>query len=86
MRVHHRVRYAGRCLHVDLPDVMPPDWDAVRRDLDPDLLVFKAYITAPRTMTADDEAALDDLRRDLALHGVTVAVYRPTDFPEQYFG
>jgi hypothetical protein len=86
MSLDHRIRYDGPYLHVDLPDAVPPDWDAVRRDLDPDAFVSRAFITAPPRMAPEDEAALDEMRVALADGGAGVVVVRIPEFAERVAG
>jgi hypothetical protein len=86
MKLDHEVRYDGPYLHVDLPEVLPPDWRALRRDLDPDAFVTRAFITAPRRMWPDDEVELLLIADALTGEGAEVSVIRLPDLAEQYFG
>ena len=37
MRSTHEISCDGPYVHVFLPDVLPPDWEALRRELEPEL-------------------------------------------------
>jgi hypothetical protein len=37
MRYTHEISSDGPYVHVFLPDVVPPDWEALRRELEPEL-------------------------------------------------
>ena len=58
MKLDHELRYDGPYLHVDLPDVLPPDWEGIRRELDLDCGVERAFVVAPASMPSEDESEL----------------------------
>ena len=45
MRTNSRITTDGPYLHVLLPDVLPPDWETLRRDLDPEIDEGVTHIT-----------------------------------------
>ena len=80
MKLDHEVRYDGPSIHVYLPDIVPPDWEAVRRSFDRDAYVSRAFITAPTRMTSEDEAELIAISEALSAEGANVSMIRLPEF------
>jgi hypothetical protein len=45
MQATSRITADGPYLHVLLPDVLPPDWEALRRDLEPEIEEGARHVT-----------------------------------------
>jgi hypothetical protein len=66
----------GPYLRVVLPDVLPPDWEALRRDLEPEIEEGVRHLTLVVGEPCRDEGddAFDSFRRWLGGAGVAVDV------------
>jgi hypothetical protein len=77
MRLTHEISTDGPYLHVFLPDVVPPDWEALRRELEPELEEGASRVTlvvGPCTCIDADDPALLDLVGSLRSSGVQAVV------------
>jgi hypothetical protein len=90
MLATHEVRRDGPDLHVTLPDVLPPNWTMLRRDVDLDLDngVERAFVRIPGAhhLAAEDERELISFERSLRELGVDVHVWRTMPFAEVFLG
>ena len=77
MRFTHEISTDGPYLHVYLPDVIPPDWEALRRALEPELEEGASRVTlvVGRCAGIDlDDPSLLDLVGSLRSSGVQAVV------------
>jgi len=86
MRFSHEVWYDGPYLHISLPDAAPPDWESIRVELDDDAYVSRVFVKAPAWMRPEDEAELTVICGSLEADGARIALMRPHEFAEGYFG
>ena len=76
MRSTSEISCDGPYLRVFLPDVLPPDWEALRRELEPELdegVSRVTFIVGRCAITCDDPSLLD-LVGSLQSSGVDAAV------------
>jgi hypothetical protein len=77
MRFTHEISADGPYLHVYLPDVVPPDWETLRRELEPELEEGASRVTLVVGQCAGigvDDPALLDLVGSLRSSGVQAVV------------
>ena len=77
MRFTHEISTDGPYLHVYLPDIAPPDWEALRRELEPELEEGASRVTLVIGQCAGigvDDLALLDLVGSLRSSGVLAVV------------
>ena len=77
MRTNSRITTDGPYLHVLLPDAVPPDWEALRRDLDPEIDEGVTHITFAMGRAAGiapDDPELLELVGSLRTSGVESVV------------
>jgi hypothetical protein len=77
MRSTHEISTDGPYLHVFLPDVIPPDWEALRRELEPELEEGGSRVTFVVGRCAGigvDDPSLLDLVGSLRSSGVQAVV------------
>jgi hypothetical protein len=77
MRLTHEISTDGPYLHVFLPDVVPPDWEALRRELEPELEEGASRVTlvvGQRSGVGVDDPSLLDLVGSLRSSGVQALV------------
>jgi len=77
MRFTHEISTDGPYLHIYLPDVVPPDWEALRRALEPELEEGASRVTlvVGRCTGIDlDDPALLELVGSLRSSGVEAVV------------
>jgi hypothetical protein len=77
MRLTHEISTDGPYLHVFLPDVVPTDWEALRRELEPELEEGASRVTVVVgrcTGIGVDDPSLLDLVGSLRSSGVQTAV------------
>jgi hypothetical protein len=77
MRLTHEISTDGPYLHIYLPDVVPPNWEALRRELEPELEEGASRVTlvvGPCTGIGVDDPSLLDLVGSLRSSGVQAVV------------
>ena len=77
MRFTHEISTDGPYLHIYLPDVVPPNWEALRRELEPELEEGASRITlvvGPCAGVHVDDPSLLDLVGSLRSSGVQAVV------------
>jgi hypothetical protein len=76
MQIGFEVTHDGPYLRIVLPDVVPPDWEALRRTVDFECgePVARATIVAPRIRRSAGDEPLRGLIRQLQRAGATVVV------------
>jgi hypothetical protein len=77
MRLTHEISTDGPYLHVFLPDVVPTDWEALRRELEPELEEGASRVTVVVgrcTGIGVDDPSLLDLVGSLRSSGVQTVV------------
>jgi hypothetical protein len=80
----HELLRNGPYLTVTLPDVLPPDWDALNRDLDLELDEGVDEATVVMPYCAPPDLALDAVLRvvsELGRQGVRVHIERHEEAP-----
>jgi hypothetical protein len=86
MRLSTEISRDGPYLRVVLPDVLPPDWEALQRDLESEIeegAPRMALIAARRAGSVHDDPRLIDLVRSLMSAGWdAVALYQDGTDPE----
>jgi hypothetical protein len=86
MEAGPEVRYDGPELHVDLPERAIPDWVTVRREIDLEAGIERAFIAVPSRLDRPDEAELVALIEELRRDGADVYVTRLPGFAERFLG
>ena len=82
MRLATEISCDGPYVRVVLPDVLPPDWEAIRRDLESEIQEGPSrvmLIAAPTAGSVHDEPGLVDLVGWLQASGLNVVVLRDGD-------
>ena len=77
MRLTHEISTDGPYLHIYLPDVVPPNWEALRRELEPELEEGASRVTLVVGQCAGigvDDPSLLDLVGSLRASGVQAVV------------
>jgi len=77
MRSTHEISCDGPYVHVFLPDVLPPDWEALRRELEPELEEGASRVTLIVGRSAgiqSNDPSLLDLVGSLRSSGVDALV------------
>jgi hypothetical protein len=89
MLATHTIRRDGPYVHVTLPDVLPPNWRSLRRQLDEEIEdgADRAFLEIPGSwLPPEDEASLEAIERELRELGVDVVVERRHRFAEAFLG
>jgi hypothetical protein len=77
MRYSHEISCDGPYVHVFLPDVVPPNWEALRRELEPELDEGASRVTLVIGRCSGigcDDPSLLDLVGSLQSSGVDAVV------------